>query len=413
MSRNLILTYFALFIVIVPASFSQSNAGIAQTAKLTSSNGRANDFMGWSTATDGVTVVAGAPHGIPTNTPGQVYVFEEPANGWTAEQQTAELKASDGTPENQFGWSVGISGDTIVVGAPEAATPVVYVFVKPAGGWTNMTETARLTVTGTVNTQLGYSVAIRANTIVIDGFNSNSTIGAAYVFEKPAGGWTDMTQTATLTSGVASDSFGFSLAMDEHTILVGAPEGNRQIGAAYIFVKPATGWQDTSKADAMLIAPGKVNDVVGYTVGFDDKVAVVSDLGANNAKGAALIYVEPAGGWAGQMTPSAELSEDAAHPGTNFAEEVAIRGELIAVSNSLENVGANQNQGAVLVYVRPAAGWASTGTPNATLTASDGETLDQFGWSLSVAPYTVAVGAFHAAVGSHPTQGADYVFTAK
>src|SRR5437764_1371181 len=79
---------------------------------------------------------------------------------------------------------------------------------------------------GAANGQFGYSVAISGNTLVVGApgttVGSNANQGAAYVFTEPVSGWADMTETAELTAsdGAASDAFGFSVSISGHTIVV-------------------------------------------------------------------------------------------------------------------------------------------------------------------------------------------------
>jgi hypothetical protein len=118
------------------------------------------------------------------------------------------------------------------------------VFVKPPGGWADMTETAKLTASdGAAFDLFGWSVAISGDTVVVGaifGDGVNSAQGSAYVFVKPPGGWTDMTQTAkrTASDGAAGDNFGNSVAISGDTVVVGAIFGdgvNSDQGSAYVF----------------------------------------------------------------------------------------------------------------------------------------------------------------------------------
>src|SRR5205085_5623855 len=115
-----------------------------QTATLDASDGAVNDGLGNSVAisADGSKVVAGAPH-KPSGS-GAAYVFTRPGGGWSgATEQTAKLTASDGAANDLLGASMAISGDgsTVVVGAPEATVGghfgqgAAYVFVQPGLGW--------------------------------------------------------------------------------------------------------------------------------------------------------------------------------------------------------------------------------------------------------------------------------------
>ena len=145
--------------------------------------------------------------------------------------QEAVLKASDG--DLSFGDSIASSGDTIVVGSSGANSNqgVAYVFVKPAAGWGGtLSENAKLSASdGAPNDRFG-SVAISGDTIVVGASNAsvgaNENQGAAYVFVKPAGGWSGMLQenaklTARSTTGRSGDHFGGTVAVAGDTIAVG------------------------------------------------------------------------------------------------------------------------------------------------------------------------------------------------
>ena len=123
-----------------------------QAAALTSSDGAAGDLGGRAVAISGNTIVVGAEtHTVgPNQGAGAVYVFTEPSGGWANATQTAELTATEATSghEHHLGNSVGISGNTIVAGAPGAgphpSQGAAYVFAKPAGEWKDATQTAEL-----------------------------------------------------------------------------------------------------------------------------------------------------------------------------------------------------------------------------------------------------------------------------
>jgi uncharacterized repeat protein (TIGR01451 family) len=117
----------------------------------------------------------------------------KPAGGWASATETAKLTASDGAVGDVLGWSVAVSGGTIVAGAPRATVAgtyrqgAAYVFVEPAGGWKNATETAKLTAPdGASEDALGFSVGVAGTTVVAGSTDAkvggNAVQGAAYVF---------------------------------------------------------------------------------------------------------------------------------------------------------------------------------------------------------------------------------------
>ena len=227
-----------------------------ETAKLIASDASAGDALGISVAIAGTTVVAGAPEpaGPSPENRGAVYVFERPAGGWASGTETASLTASDGAPGDALGDSVAIVGDTIVGGASfddvsvEQDQGSLYVFVKPAGGWANGTEAAKLTASdGGSFEGFGETVGISGDTVVAGAHHSSPggsfSRGSVYVFAKPAGGWASGTETKKLTAsdGEAEDQFGSGVGLAGSTLVVGAFGDNAGAfetneGSAYVFV---------------------------------------------------------------------------------------------------------------------------------------------------------------------------------
>ena len=406
---------------------------IIQLAELTSSDGAVNDEFATSVAISGDTIVIGSPvHAVGSNTAqGAVYVFVKPAGGWADTSTfTAELTASDGIASDNFGTSVSLSGDTIVVGACNLSGVCsngpgkAYVFVKPSGGWaTTSTFNAELTPSdgGTAQDSFGLPVSIGGDTIVIAAPQTNGVTGVgpgkAYVFVKPAGGWSSMTETAVLTAsdGVNNDGFGPpTVSSDGNTIFIGAAQasigGNTQQGAAYIYVKPASGWATTSNFTAKLTASdGQAFDLFGFCqnsvcLSGDGNTVIAGapqlnqSVSQDTGKGKAYIFEKPDGGWATTSTFAAELT---ANSQDLFGWSVALdsAGDEAAVSAIL-------GSGSVYTYSKPSSSWATTSTPDNALTESLGGNL---GFSVAIDANNVVAGAFTAAA-PLSKQGAAFVF---
>ena len=193
---------------------------IMQLGKITASDGSFSDGFGNGLAIGGNTIVVGA--GGADGTIGAAYVFVKPATGWTTMTETAKLTPSDGAPEDSFG-AVGVSGNTVIVGnAPctgaNSRTGKVYVYVEPPTGWVSTTETAQLSASnGKICNGLGQQVAISGNVVVTAGIGQNVPIGQVYVFVKPSTGWVTGTQTALLSSSV-SDTLN-NVAINQNTVV--------------------------------------------------------------------------------------------------------------------------------------------------------------------------------------------------
>src|SRR5262249_33092489 len=140
------------------------------------------------------TVIIGAHGDKPgaSTDPGSAYIFVRNGTAWTEQQR---LTPSDGAGEDRFGDAVVISGDTVIVGAPYADIGgnvnqgAAYAFVRNGATWT---EQQKLTSSdGAANDEFGYSVALSGDTAVvgaIDGGGNNGH-GSAYVFARNGETW--------------------------------------------------------------------------------------------------------------------------------------------------------------------------------------------------------------------------------
>jgi len=402
-----------------------------QKAKLTASDKWDNDWFGYSVAISGNVAVVGArfadPGGLEST--GAAYVFIKPGGGWGDMTQTAKLTASDKKASDWFGCSVSVSGDVIVVGADHADsggksdTGAAYVFVKPAGGWADMTQTAKLTASDKAwYDSFGYSVAISGSVVVVGAPNANpggkSMAGAAYVFVKPVGGWGDMTQTAKLTSSDSDelDLFGNSVAISGGVVVVGASDANPggliNAGAAYVFVMPGGGWGNMTQTAKLTASDKAIYVWFGYSVAISGGVVVVgarfADPGGLDGTGAAYVFVKPGGGW-GDMTQTAKLTASDKEAGDWFGCSVSVSGDVVVVGAKEADPGGTTSAGAAYVFVKPGSGWGDM-TQSAKLTASDKAAGDWFGFSVSVSGGVVVVGAVSASPGGTPDAGAAYMF---
>ena len=336
--------------------------------------------------------------------------------------QTAELASSDGAANDQFGWSVGISGNTVVVGAPSHSLShtdqgAAYVFVMPDGGWGDMTQTAELAASdGAANDYFGSSVAISGNTIVVgaDGatVNGNPHQGAAYVFVEPNGGWQNMTETAKLAAsdGYVGDDFGASIAISGNTVAVGAPYAsigsNFEQGAAYVFVEPPNGWANMTETAKLTAADGAANDIFGASIALDGQVLVAgasnAAVGGNASAGAAYLYVEPQSGWV-DATQTAKLTASDSMADDYFGASVSIYQNNVAVGAPSDFTGA------AYVFVQPPNGWQDM-TQTAELGVSGITSQLLLGTSIAITSNAVVSGAVGAAGGGNPYQGILFVF---
>jgi len=380
-----------------------------QQAELTAGDGAAGDNFGFSVSLSGDTAVVGAPG--KNSSQGAAYVFVRSATTWNLQQ---ELTASlDGAAGDQFGYSVSVDGNTTVVGAPSKTVGansqqgVAYVFVRSGVTWSQQQELADLSG-GAAGDQFGWSVSVSADSNVIGApfktVGANSQQGVAYVFVRSGATWSEQQELTASIDGAASDQFGTSVSVSGDTAVVGAP-GAPTVGQgkAYVFFRTGANWNQQSE---LISSDGTAGDNFGSSVAVDADTAVagapLKTVGANTAQGEAYVFVRNGVTWSQQQ----KLIASNGNAIDFFGIAVSVSGNTVVVGAALKTVGANAAQGAAYVFVRSGASWSQ----QQELLADDGALGDQFGNFVSVNGSTTLVGAYNKTVGANPGQGAAYVF---
>jgi len=370
---------------------------------------QAGDGFGWSVAVSGDTVVVGAPFedsnttGV-NSTPnesaagsGAAYVFVRSAGVWT---QQAYLKpAAVGTTQagDNFGYSVAVSGDTVVVGAwkedssttgvnstpneSAADSGAAYIFVRIAGVWTQQAYLKPAAVgTTQAGDNFGYVVAVSGDTVVVGAWKEDSSTtgvnstpneiatdsGAAYVFVRSTWIWTQQAylKPAAVGTTQAGDLFGVSVAVSGDTVVVGAygedssttgvnstpNEGAIISGAAYVFLRSAEVWTQQAYLKPGAVGTTQVNDRFGHSVAVSGDTVIVgaylegsSTTGVNStpnesaaSAGAAYVFLSSAGVWTQQayLKPAAVGTSQA---GDNFGFSVAVSDDTVTVGAPSED----------------------------------------------------------------------------
>ncbi len=231
-----------------------------EQAKLVSAEGVAREHFGQRVAIDGDTIVVGVPAAskgkdLPGRFTGSAYVFTRTGDHWG---EQVKLIPSDSNQAAAFGSSVDITGDTIIIGSmgndnfPDDRIPqahgAAFVFVRSSGSWA---ERQKLVSGDKRTTAFGTTVAINDKTAVVGAISSKNAVGSVFVFVHDGEKWAPDGQ---LTSGAMrlNDNFALlGLAIDRGTIVVGATEtGAGKPGAAYVFNKGISGWEQTAKLTA-------------------------------------------------------------------------------------------------------------------------------------------------------------------
>lgn len=268
-----------------------------------------------------------------------------------------------------FGASVAISGDTALIGAwgENSLLGAAYIFVRSGKTWT---QQARLALTtGSPNDCFGYTVALNGDTALISAHGDSGYRGAAYVFVRSGATWTQQAKL-TASDGLASDFFGQKLALDANTAIVTAHGDDFSRGSAYVFVNSGGVWSQQAKLTA---SDGVASDWFGSATSISGDTVVVGAFEKSSWRGGAYVFVRSGATW----TQQANLSADDGIAFDQFGYAAAVSGDTVMVGATC----ANSCQGATYVYTRTGSAWtqsAKLAVPGAvsfgTAISLDGET---------------------------------------
>ena len=342
-------------------SFNYIHSGKALNAQ-TLSPGAANSLVeyGVATAIDGDTLVIGSnSNERGRSLAGAAYVFVRSGASWTLQ---AKLVPDDPVAVHFFGWAVDVSGNTIVVGAAGdnfagTYSGAAYVYVRTGTTWTRQ---AKLIPSVTrARDEFGTSVAIHNNTIVVGAnYHDDGAVdgGAAFVFVRNGTTWSE--QAKLLASDAADHSwFGLSVAIDGNRIAVGAIYDDAtatDAGAAYIFQRNGSTWSQEAK---LLAADGAAGDTFGFAVAIEGNRAVIGANafeGANGVMGAAYVFDRDGFGWVGTHKLTSQEVPAAGFYG--FGVTLALSGNTILVGAHGDDQTVN-NAGAAFVFTYDGSVW--------------------------------------------------------
>jgi hypothetical protein len=279
-----------------------------QGSKLVGTGGAGTEGASVALSGDGNTAIVGGPED--NNDAGAAWVFTRSGGVWT--QQGSKLVGTGVVGGSAFqGVSVSLSadGNTALVGGYRDNNLVgaAWVFTRSGGVWTQ--QGSKLVGTGAAGlAEQGYSVALSGdgNTAVVGGLSDDNGIGAAWVYARSNGVWTQQGSKLVGTGAVGAGTEGVeqgesvALSSDGNTAIVGGPFDNSLTGAAWVFTRSNGVW--TQQGDK-LVGSGAVGAAVqGYSVALsgDGNTAVVGGDRDNNIVGAAWVYIRANGVWTQQ-----------------------------------------------------------------------------------------------------------------
>ncbi len=390
--------------------FMRTGAGWTQQAELSASDGVALDGFGSAVALNGDSALVGA-YGAANQNQGAVYFFTRAGTAWTQQQK---LTANDGAAGDLFGNALALNNTTAVIGATNddlggnTDAGSAYVFTRTGATWA---QQQKLTIADNApNDYFGSTVALSGETVLAGApgktVNGGLNRGAAYAFVRAGATWTQQLQF-TASDGAAGDGLGSAIALSGETALISAPgktvNGNNLQGAAYLFTRAGAAWSQQQKLSAN---DGAAQDLFGYAVALENNTLVIgaknAKAGANATQGAAYVFSTAGDLW----TQSQRLTGHDGAAGDQFGVSVALSGQTCIAGAWLAKVGVNASQGAAYIFE------GSKAFPQeGQLVASDGATNDQFGYAVALSGDLAVIGAPQDKVGANALQGSAYVFS--
>lgn len=396
-TKFLVMTQFLSFGVV-------ASAYAEIETKLTAFDAAANDRYGWAVAIDGEYAIVGSKFDDDgASNAGSAYIYVSDGNIWSEE---AKLSASDGGASDEFGFSVAISGNYAIVGAPGdddfgSNSGSAYIFFNNGSSWT---QQAKLTASvGVANDEFGTSVSIEGDYAIVGAsFDDAGTMdsGGAYIFHRSGSTWTEQA-ILSASDAATNDQFGQSVSIDGDYAIIGALADDFGTGSAYIFNRSGSSWTQQAK---LIASDAAASDLFGKSVSISGEYAIVGarlDDDNGGASGSAYIFNRSGTSWSEQT----KLTASDAAANDEFGFSVAIDGDR-AVVGAHTNDDDGTNSGSAYVFSRSGTSWSE----EAKITANDASANDQFGYSVSVSGFNAIVGGFRND-DDGTDSGSAYVFT--
>jgi|GEM_PF-2862817 len=320
-----------------------------------------------------------------------------PSNRAAATQTlVSKLTPDDGDPGDQFGYALAVDGDTAVVGARwdededgiDAGS--AYVYSRTNGLWSLQTK---LTVPD--SEKFGFSVALDGETALVGdpGIGSNS----AYVFSRNGGSWD---REATLTIDTDDSAYGYSVALDGDTALLGGSID--ETARAHVFSRSRGVWVRKS----VLVADETTVQSGGAEVGLAGGTAMVGAWQADNengpAAGSVFVFTRADGEWDRET----RLTANDGNEGAGFGWSISMSGQTAIIGAWRDHNANGELAGAAYVYTDSEESW----TLADTLIADSGGSDDRFGFSVALEDDVAVIGSFADSTSEADT-GTAYVFS--
>jgi hypothetical protein len=366
------------------AQFTQQGPKLVGTGAISGSEGGALQGSSVSVSGDGNAAVVGGE--ADNSFVGAAWVYTRSGAVWT--QQGPKLVAADFVGQAEQGFSASVSGDgnTAIVGGPSDNNPAVgntgaaWVYTRSDGQWTQ--QGPKLVAADAVGFAFqGFSVSVSGDgsTAIVGGWGDNNFNGAAWVYTRSAGVWTQQAKLVAADAiGPPTQGSSVSLSSDGNTAIVGGPNDNDAVGAAWVFTRSDGVWSQQAKlvgTDAIGAPPQAQGSSVSLSA--DGNTAIVGGPTASKFNiGGAWVFTRSGGVWT-QQGPKLV--------GTNIIGSFARQGDSVSLSadgNTTIVGGSTDNSftGAAWVFTRSDDVWSQ----QAKLVGTDAVGTGRQGGSVSL-----------------------------
>jgi len=379
--------------------FSNAYAQISATELDTifSSDAAQGDGYGFAVDVDGDRAVVGSRFDDDDgNGSGAAYVYLRNSQTGLWEQEAKLVMASAAAGDN-FGSSVAIDGDVIVVGAPQDDVNIgsnlhgsAHVFTRGPVEWDAGVELLPLD-SDTSYQNYGISVDIDNDTIVVGVAYDNdkgSASGSAYVYELVSESW-QRTVKLLPPNTETNQNFGWAVAIDMDSIVIGAPHWTASgEGTAYVFTR-ADGWADS--LSTLPVTDNPAGDQFGWSVAISGDIAVVGarmddDEDNGTESGSITIFGRSSGSWSNK---GKKIASNGAQSDW-FGSAVATNGEVVIAGAQQKDPG---SRGAIYSFSDSGSGWVQDPPVLTPVRSGDVSFIQQFGASVALDGASLIVGA--------------------
>lgn len=396
-----------------------------EVVKAVASDRGANDLFGYSVSISGDYAIVGAKQEDHNATGGQfldnagaAYILKKNSDTWTVVQK---IVAADRAVNDEFGASVAISGDCAIVGAPrktikvgfdmEAYAGAAYIFVNASGTWKMLRKL--VAEEPKFSDEFGYSVAISEDYAIVGAPNDDvpvsggvplSNQGSAQIYKRDSTTWS-FEQTITSSTAGNGNRFGWSVGISGDYAIVGepldgttAPVNYGKSGSAYIFFRGSLGtWKQSAKINASDKAAG---DEFGNSVAISGDYAIVGAMledhnatggSTLNSAGSAYIFKRNGSTW----TQAKKIVASDREASDKFGVSVSISGDYAIVgayNEDQDKAGGNtlSDAGSAYIFRNTAGNWTQANK----IVSSDRGAFDLFGFSVAISGDYVIAGAY-------------------